>query len=117
MRYELIIMPIILIIALLCVVGMFSIVYKPIKTVCVFSEKNWDKTFDCDIIYSRLDNHWNKNNEVSGSMANIERTACSREILDILHQKYNFTMNGSCHWDCCITDGDKSGVNMQGYYQ
>jgi hypothetical protein len=93
------------------------------KTICRLSYKRscWDlqnPEFDCGIIYNRLGKYWNKNSSyVSGSMANIEVTACSKEVLGVLEKQFNLTLtNETCKYYCCVTDGtcyNGVGVNNQ----
>jgi hypothetical protein len=96
------------------------------RTICHLSyNKNfWDlqnPEFDCDIIYSRLGKYWNKTSPyVLGSIANIETTACSDEVLSILEKQFNLTLRGKkCEYYCCVTDGNcynGVGINNQALY-
>jgi hypothetical protein len=93
------------------------------RTICHLSYNGncWDlqnPEFDCDIIYSRLGKYWNKTSPyVLGSIANIETTACSDEVLGILEKQFNLTLRGKkCEYDCCVTDGNcynGVGINSQ----
>jgi hypothetical protein len=91
------------------------------ERVCHISTAIDSPTFDCDIIYSRLEKYL-KPGMVYGSIANINATACSDEVLSILEKQFNTTFNRSkCNYVCCITDGtcDRPGgiaINHQGYW-
>jgi hypothetical protein len=98
-----------------------SLVGCKFERVCHISTAIDSPTFDCNIIYSRLEKYL-KPGTAFGSIANINATACSDEVLSILEKQFNKTFNRSkCHYVCCITDGtcDRPGgiaVNHQGYW-
>jgi len=91
------------------------------ERVCHISTAIDSPTFDCNIIYSRLEKYL-KTGMAYGSIANINATACSDEVLSILEKQFNTTFNRSkCNYVCCIIDGsscDKYGIaiNHQGYW-
>jgi len=115
--------PIFLTIFLIIILGQFVFNGCDYKMICRLSYKGncWsldNPDFDCNIIYSRLGKYRKKNSSyVSGSMANIEVTACSKEVLDILGKQFNLNLtNETCKYYCCVTDGtciNGVGVNNQ----
>lgn len=81
------------------------------EMVCHINSSLQSKTFDCNIIYSRVKNP---------TIAEIEKVACSDEVLSILEKQFNTTLDRkNCRYFCCLTDGtciNGIAVNHQGYY-
>ena len=91
------------------------------ETICHIDQYLDSPTFDCNIIYSRLDKYWNNTSGyVRGSYANIGITACSDEVLSMLEEQFNMSLKDKkCEYHCCLTDGtcvNGIGINNQGYH-
>jgi hypothetical protein len=98
---------------------LFTSISCKYETICHISTEIDSPTFDCDIIYSRLGKYL-KPGMTYGSIANINATACSDEVISILEKQFNTTFNRSkCSYLCCLTDGtcDRGvAINHQGYW-